>query len=72
MTEMLLDVAKGREEEEKEDLADVLATELLLGLLHDLQELLEGNAAIARDISLVDDLIGIVLLLLSRMKEKGC
>lgn len=54
---------------EEGDLADVLATELLLGLLHDLQELLESNAAIARDISLVDDLIDIVLLFLSRMKK---
>ena len=47
----------------------MLAAELLLGLLHDLQELLEGNAAIARDISLVDDLIDIVLLLLFKGKK---
>jgi len=42
-------------------LQNVLATELLLGLLHDLQELLEGDTAIARDIGLVDNLIDISL-----------
>jgi hypothetical protein len=39
----------------------VLAAELLLGLLHDLQELLEADTAIARDIGLVDNLVNIGL-----------
>jgi len=39
----------------------MLTTELLLRLLHDLQELLEGDAAIARDIALVDNLVNIGL-----------
>lgn len=42
-------------------LQDMFATELLLRLLHDLQELLEGNTAIARDISLMDNLVNISL-----------
>lgn len=43
-------------------LHNVLAAELLLGLLHDLQELLEADTAIARDIGLVDNLVNISLL----------
>lgn len=42
-------------------LQNVLATELLLRLLHDLEELLDGNATIARDISLVDNLVNVGL-----------
>jgi len=42
-------------------LQDMFATELLLRLLHDLQELLEGNTAITRDISLMDNLVNISL-----------
>lgn len=43
-------------------LQNVLTTELLLRLLHDLQELLESDTAIARDIGLVDDLVDVSLL----------
>lgn len=42
-------------------LHNVLATELLLRLLHDLQELLEADTAITRDIGLVDNLVNIGL-----------
>ena len=43
-------------------LHNVLAAELLLGLLHNLQELLEADTTIARDIGLVDNLVNIGLL----------
>jgi len=49
----------------------VLATELLLRLLHDLQELLESDAAIARDIGFVDDLIDVSLMTDFKRKKKG-
>jgi len=52
-------------------LQNVLATELLLRLLHDLQELLESDAAIARDIGFVDDLIDVSLMTDFKRKKKG-
>jgi hypothetical protein len=39
----------------------VLATELLLGFGHDLQELLKSDTAITRHIGLVDNLVNISL-----------
>jgi len=48
----------------------VLAAELLLRLLHDLQELLEADTAIAGDISLVDNLVNISLIFTDRTIEK--
>lgn len=48
-------------EDGKCSLQDVLATELLLRLAHDLQELLKSDAAIAGNISLVDNLVDISL-----------
>ena len=42
-------------------LQGVLTAVLLLTLLHDLQELLQSDATVARDVSLRDDLIDISL-----------
>lgn len=43
------------------DLEDVLATVLLLALVDDLEEFFEGNSSIARDISLLNDLVNVGL-----------
>lgn len=42
-------------------LQDVLTAVLLLTLLHDLQELLQSDATVARDVSFRDDLIDVGL-----------
>lgn len=40
---------------------DVLATVLLLALVDDLEEFLEGDSSVARDISLLNDLVHVGL-----------
>lgn len=42
-------------------LQDMLAAVLLLALVHDLQELLDGDTTVSRDIALTNDLIDIGL-----------
>lgn len=52
-------------------LQDVLTAVLLLTLLHDLQELLQSDATVARDVSFRDDLIDVGLEGLEKDQEVG-
>lgn len=51
-------------------LQDVLTAVLLLTLLHDLQELFQSDATVARDVSLRDDLIDVGLERLEKEIKK--
>ena len=49
-------------------LQNIFATKLLLRLVHDLQELLNRDTAIARDIGFMDDLVNISLIVIPKKK----
>lgn len=53
-------MVQGKKNDERY-LEDVLATVLLLALVDDLEEFLEGDSSVARDISLLNDLVHVGL-----------